>query len=253
MTVPDPAPLAGSVAVVTGSARNIGRGIALMLAAQGAAVVINARTSKADAEAAAAEIASAGGRAHVCLADVSNAADAARLIASAVGTFGRLDILVNNVGQRCHTAITETSDEDWHRVLASILDGTFYCTRAAVPHLAASGRGAVVNIGGVSGHAGVTNRTAVATAKAGLAGFTGALAIELAPRNITVNCVAPGHIRTSHDGGLPPHFKARQAALGRPGTVDEVAATVAFLCGPGGHYITGETIHVNGGWYVTIA
>jgi 3-oxoacyl-[acyl-carrier protein] reductase len=242
--------LAGKVAIVTGSARNIGRGIALMLAAQGAAVVINARTSKADAEAAAAEIASAGGRAHVCLADVSNAADAARLIASAVGTFGRLDILVNNVGVRLEGTVEETGDDRWHAVMASMLDSTFFCTRAAVPYLEKSDGGAIVNMGGMAGHAGIPARGAIAAAKAGIAGFTGALAIELAPKNITVNCVSPSYVAT--DATAPAHIQRRTAPIGRHGSVGEVAATVAFLCGPGGRYITGQTIHVNGGWYVTI-
>src|SRR5690606_18865763 len=100
--------------------------------------------------------------------------------------------------------------------------------------------------------AGIANRAAIATAKAGIAGLTGSLAIELAPRNVTVNCVAPSYLTTEEDTAVPRHIRSRTAPIGRHGTVGEVAATVAFLCGPGARYITGETIHVNGGWYVSI-
>jgi 3-oxoacyl-[acyl-carrier protein] reductase len=246
--------LDGLAAVVTGSARNLGRATALALAEAGAAVMINARSSQAEAEAVADEIRAKGGHASVHLCDVSDSESADRLIAATVATFGRLDILVNNVGVRRSTSITETTDEDWRAVMAGCMDATFYCCRAAVPHLRRNPWGGIVNIGGVSGHAGVAGRTHVGSAKAGIAGFTAALAAELAPDNITVNCIAPGHIETERNGGeLPPHFKARHALLGRPGEPYEIAETVRFLCSPGGRYITGETIHVNGGWYITIA
>jgi 3-oxoacyl-[acyl-carrier protein] reductase len=242
--------LAGKAAVVTGSARRVGRGIALALAAEGAAVVINARNAAADANAVVEEIASKGGRAVACMADVTVPAEARRLIDKAVEAFGRLEILVNNVGIRLEAPIQETTEELWHGVMRSMLDSTFLCTRTAVPHLIASGAGAIVNIGGMAGHSGIPNRAAIATAKAGIAGFTGSLAIELAPHNVTVNCVSPSYIQT--DAAPPAHIRRRTAPLGRHGSVDEVAATVAFLCGPGGRYITGQTIHVNGGWYISI-
>lgn len=251
MTV-ETAPLASTVAVVTGSARKLGRGIALALAEAGAKVMINARSSREAAERVAAAIAEAGGRAAICLADVSHAEGAARLIETAMAEFGRLDILVNNVGMRLEAPLAETSDDHWRAVMASMMDATFFCSRAAVPHLVASGRGTIVNIGGMAGHAGIPERTAIAAAKAGIAGFTGSLAIELAPNNVTVNCVAPSFLTTEEDSGVPQHIRRRTAPLGRHGTVGEVAATVAFLCGPGGRYITGQTIHVNGGWYVSI-
>ena len=182
--------------------------------------------------------------------DVTVPAEARKLVDSAIRSFGRLDILVNNVGIRLEASIEETTDELWHGVMTSMLDSTFLCTRAAVPHLIASGRGAIVNIGGMAGHAGIPNRAAIATAKAGIAGFTGSLAIELASKNVTVNCVSPSYIQT--DAAVPAHIQRRTAPIGRHGSVGEVAATVAFLCGPGGRYITGQTIHVNGGWYVSI-
>lgn len=245
--------LAGMAAIVTGSAKNIGRGIALALAGAGASVLINARTSREEAEQVASEIKSGGGKAIVHLADVTESAAADAMVAAAVEAFGRLDILVNNIGVRRQTALVDTSDEDWRAILSGCLDSMFYCCRAAVPHMKKNGWGGIVNLGGVSGHSGVALRTHVATAKAGMAGFTTSLATELAPDNITVNCIVPGHIDTERPGGLPKHFQDREPPLGRPGTVDEIASTARFLLSPGGRYITGEVIHVNGGWYMTIA
>lgn len=244
--------LAGTAAIVTGSAKNIGRATALALAEAGSAVLINGRTSKDAAEAVKAEIEAAGGTAIVHMADVTREDQAQGMVDAAVAAFGRLDFLINNVASRSATPITETPLDAWHAVLASALDSTFLCTRAAVPHLAKGGRGSIVNIGGVSGHAGVANRSAVATAKAGVAGMTGALAIELGPQNIRVNCVSPGHINSTNDDGVPQHFIDRVAVLG-VGDLTEIAATVRFLCTPGARFITGETIHANGGWYINIA
>lgn len=249
-----PKELDGLAAIVTGSAQNIGRAIALALADAGAAVVINARTSVKAAEAVVGEIEAAGGRAIVQLGDVTDPDAVEDLIAAAVDAFGRLDILVNNVATRSHTPITETSYEDWRAVLSSTVDAAFLTIKASVPHLEKGGNGTIVNIGGVSGHAGVANRAAVAAGKAGLAGMSGSLAVELAPKAITVNCVSPGLIETDRGGASTPiHFVERAVPLGRPGSVHEIAGTVRFLAGPSGRYITGQTIHVNGAWYVTIA
>lgn len=245
--------LNGAVAIVTGSAQNIGRAIALSLAAAGAGIVINARTSKDAAQGVADEINEAGGKAIVHMADVSNPDQVDGLINASFENFGRLDILVNNVALRMAAPITETSYEEWRNVISNTLDSAFLCSRAAVPHLAVHGQGAIVNIGGVSGHAGVANRSAVAAAKAGLAGMTGSLGIELAPLGITVNCVSPGYIDTHRDGHVPVHFQQKPVPAGRKGGVDEVAAMVRFLCGPDGRYVTGQTIHVAGGWHISIS
>ena len=127
-------------------------------------------------------------------------------------------------------------------------------TSAAVPHLKAAGGGSIVNIGGVSGHAGVKHRTVVAAAKAGIAGFTAALAVELAPFNINVNCVSPGSIDNYHEPGhIPAHFRERPIPMGRMGTVDEIAQMVRYLCNPAGRYVCGQTIHIAGGWHNSIA
>ncbi len=243
--------LAGSAAIVTGSVKNMGRMIAIALGEAGASVLINGRTSTAAAENVAQEVVRAGGRAVVHMADVTDAGQVADMIARAVDTFGRLDILVNNVSRRIAKAVAEITLDEWRGVIASTLDSTFLCTRAALPHLEASDRAAIVNIGGVSGHAGVANRTAVAAAKAGLVGLTGSLAAEFASRDITVNCIAPGHFEHAGEPGrMSAHFRERPIPLGRAGQPEDIAAMVRMLCGPHGRYITGQTIHVNGGWHI---
>jgi 3-oxoacyl-[acyl-carrier protein] reductase len=245
--------LAGMAAVITGSGRGIGRAIALTFAEAGASVVINGRSAQDAADAVAAEVKTAGGRAVVHMADVSTPDGASGLINAAISAFGRLDILVNNVAHRIAQPLLDTSLEEWKSTLSSTLDTAFLCSRAAIPHLQEHGKGAIVNIGGVSGQAGVKNRSAVATSKAGLSGLTAALAIELADQGVTVNCVAPGHIEHHDRDEISKHFVDKPIPMGRGGKPQEIAATVRLLCGPGGRFTTGQTIHVNGGWYVSIA
>jgi 3-oxoacyl-[acyl-carrier protein] reductase len=248
----DESPLAGRVALVTGSSRNIGRAIALALARDGAAVMVNARTSSDAGARVVSEIASAGGRAAFHAADVSRPSDVDALVSATVAAFGGLDILVNNASVRRERAFDALGFDEWKEILGVTLDGAFLCSRAALPHLAASGRGAIVNIGGLSAHTGSAGRAHVVAAKAGLVGLTRALAHDLAPQQITVNCVSPGLIETTRDGAAqaPAHHLAHTPILGRRGTPEEVAAAVAFLCGPGARYITGQTVHANGGTYL---
>ncbi len=249
-----PDALDGKVAVVTGSVRGIGRATAIGFAEDGASVVINGRRSADAAREIAGEVEDAGGTALVHMADVSDPDQAAGLIAAAVDAFGRLDILVNNVSHRIAKPVEETTFAEWRDVQASTLDAAFACINAAVPHIRAAGGGSIVNIGGVSGHAGVKNRSAVAAAKAGLAGMTAALAVELAPAGINVNCVSPGSIDNYREPGhVPAHFRDRPPPMGRMGTVGEIAAMVRFLCSPAGRYVAGQTIHVCGAWNVSIA
>lgn len=245
--------LAGKVALVTGGARNIGRAIACALAEGGAAVMVNARSSRDEAAQTLGLIHAAGGRAALHFADVTDAQAVAAMVEAAVKEFGQLDFLVNNAAIRAETPFAEMKMDEWRRVLASVLDGAFVCTQACLPHLVRGGAGAVVNIGGMTAHTGAKGRAHVVTAKAGLVGFTRALAHDLAAQQVTVNCVVPGTIETVRGlPGAPPRPAHRQGlpALGRRGEPDEVAAAVRFLCGPGARYITGQTLHVNGGGFM---
>jgi 3-oxoacyl-[acyl-carrier protein] reductase len=242
--------LAGRVALVTGSSRNIGRAIALELASAGASVVVTARRATADAEKVADEIRGLGGRAAVKIADVSDPAGAASLVETAIASFGRLDIVVNNAAVRRETPFADLEYREWREIVGIILDGAYLCSRAALPHLAAAGGGAIVNIGGLAAHTGAANRAHVIAAKAGLTGLTRALAHDLAPHQVTVNCVAPGLIGTVREN-QPAHHASLKALAGRPGTPHEIAALVRFLCGPDARYITGQTIHANGGTFLT--
>jgi 3-oxoacyl-[acyl-carrier protein] reductase len=243
--------LAGRVALVTGAARNIGRAIALALANAGAAVIVHARTSRAEAEQTVAAIRTAGGRAALQLADVTDRAAVDAMVAAGLREFGRLDLLVNNAAVRAETAFAEMSFEEWRKVHASILDGAFHCSQACLPYLAQGS--SIVNLGGLTAHKGAEERAHVVAAKLGLVGFTRALAHDLAARDITVNCVVPGTIDTAR--GLPgaperPPPRSGLPPVGRRGTPEEVATAVRFLCGPGARYITGQTLHVNGGGFM---
>jgi 3-oxoacyl-[acyl-carrier protein] reductase len=244
--------LTGRVAIVTGSGRNIGRAIALSLAAGGAAVVVNARANRAEADAVAAEIARAGGEALVAIADVTDAAAVDAMAAAALARFGRIDILVNNAAIRRESPLEKMSQAEWREVMAVVLDGAFHCARACLPALRQSGQGAIVNIGGLSAHTGSKHRAHVIAAKTGLIGLTRALAHDLAAHHVTVNCVSPGLIETAREAGAPQpqHHAVNRTLSGERGTPGDVAALVRFLCGPGARYITGQTIQANGGAFL---
>ena len=244
--------LAGKVAVVTGAGRNIGRAIALTLAEGGASVVVNARSNRAEAEAVVREIEAAGGNALVHIGDVADAAAVQAMADAAAKHFGRIDILVNNAALRRERPFAEMDHAAWREILDVTLDGTFHCVKACLPALRMSGAGTVVNIGGLSAHTGAKNRAHVVTAKAGIIGFTRALAHDLADDGITVNCVVPGLIGTPRpkDKPEPAHHLTHRTISGHRGLPEDVAATVRFLCGPGARYITGQAIHTNGGAYL---
>ena len=245
--------LKGRVAIVTGAARNIGRAIALELAAAGASVVVNAKTSGEAAAEVVRAIEDGGGEGLVHLADVGDPRAAAGLIEATVSRFGRIDILVNNAAIRRETAFEHLEWEEWREVISAILDGAYLCARAALPHLRESDLASIVNIGGMSAHTGSEGRAHVVAAKAGLVGLTRALAHDLSPKGIRVNCVVPGLIVTERGkstGGTPAHHAAHGTLLGRRGTPQEIASLVRFLCEPSARYIIGQTIHANGGAYL---
>ena len=242
----------GKVAIVTGAGRNIGRAIALALADGGAAVAVNVRSNRAEAEAVAREIEAAGGKALVHVGDVADAAAVQAMADAAVKQFGRIDILVNNAALRREKPFGEMSYAEWREIMDVTLDGTFHCVKACLPALRQSGEGTIVNIGGLSAHTGAKNRAHVVTAKAGIIGFTRALAHDLAADGITVNCVVPGLIGTprAKDKPEPAHHLTHQTITGERGKPEDVAAAVRFLCGPGARYINGQAIHANGGAYL---
>lgn len=245
--------LSGKVVLITGGARNIGRAIARAVAAGGATVMVNALGSRAEVDATVRAIEASGGTAAGCLADVTDPDAVAAMVAATVDRFGRIDALVNNAAVRPEKAFAQMSFADWRRVLAVVLDGAFLCSHACLPHLARAASGSIVNIGGETGHRGAAGRAHVVTAKAGLAGMTKALALDLAAQQITVNCVVPGRIDTLRaEPGIPGQAVHRPAVppIGRLGLPEEVATIVRMLCGPEARYITGQSIHVNGGGYM---
>jgi 3-oxoacyl-[acyl-carrier protein] reductase len=243
--------LAGKVAVVTGAGRNIGRAIALSLAQGGAAVIVNARSNKAEADKVAGEIVAGGGKAAVVVGDVADAKTAEALASAALKSFGRIDFLVNNAALRREKPIDQMSYDEWREVMDTTLDSAFHCVKACLPALKKNG-GTIINIGGMSAHIGSKHRAHVLTAKMGLVGFSRALAHDLAPERITANCVVPGAIDTARPttSPKPAHHLTHGTISGERGKPEDVAAMVRFLCGPGGRYVTGQSIHVSGGGYL---
>jgi 3-oxoacyl-[acyl-carrier protein] reductase len=245
--------LNGKVAIVTGAGRNIGRAIALTLAEGGALVLVNVRSNRAEADAVVREVEAAGGKAIVHLGDVADAKSVQAMADAAIKAFGHIDILVNNAALRREKSFAEMEYAEWREILDVTLDGAFHCTKACLSALQKSGQGTIVNIGGLSAHTGAKNRAHVVTAKAGMVGFTRALANDLAADGITVNCVVPGLIGTPRpkDRPEPAHHLTHNTITGARGKPEDVAAMVRFLCSPAARYITGQAIHANGGAYMS--
>ena len=243
-------PLAGKVAIVTGAGKNIGRAVALGLAEDGAAIVVNGRNDEAAIKAVADEITHAGGRAIAFRADVSDAAAVAEMVTATVQAFGGIDIAISNAGLRRQTPFLKLSLAEWREIMSVALDGAFILAQAVVPRMIERGGGAFIGLSGMSHHIGTTERVHVNASKAGLEGFLRGLAMELAPHRVTVNAIAPGAIATvrgASAGALPNNLGASAVPLGRLGEVEEIAAMIRLLVGPQGSYITGQTIHINGG------
>ena len=242
--------LEGKVALVTGGSRGIGRAIALLLAERGAKVVINYVRGQDEANAVVAAIESKGGQAHALQGDVSVPAEAQNLVDQTVKTFGKIDILVNNAGITKDTLMMRMSESDWDAVLDTNLKGAYLCAKAALRPMLRSKGGRIINISSVSGQAGSGGQANYSAAKAGLIGFTKALAREVGSRSITVNAVAPGFIETDMTNVLAEEFKKKaleQIPLERFGKPEDVAEAVAFLASDAAGYITGQVLAVNGG------
>jgi 3-oxoacyl-[acyl-carrier protein] reductase len=242
--------LAEKTALVTGASRGIGRATALELAKAGAKVAVNFAGNRVAAEEVVSMIESAGGQAMLVQADVGNAADVETMLKAVVERFGRIDILVNNAGITRDNLIVRMKEEDWDAVIHTNLKGIFNCTKAVSKLMMKQRYGRIINMASVVALMGNAGQANYAAAKAGVIGFTKSMAKELASRNITVNAVAPGYISTDMTAALPEQTKAElqaQIPLQRLGTPEDVAAAVLFLVSPGADYITGQTLHVDGG------
>jgi len=241
--------LQGRVAVITGAGRSIGRAMALELASAGAAVVVNVRSNRAEADAVVKEIESKGGKAMAVLADVVDAAAVNAMAVAALKKFGRIDYLINNAALRGEKAIEHMTFEDWRKVIGVTLDGAFHCVKACLEAIKKSDAGSIINVGGLTGAMGAPDRLHVVTAKAGIAGFTRGLAMELALHKVTVNTLVPAMLAKPDKPHEIPAHPIYRPLLGRAAWPTDIAPLARFLVGPGARYLTGQLINVNGGTY----
>jgi len=242
--------LAEKTALVTGASRGIGRATALELAKAGAKVAVNFAGNHAAAQEVVSLIEATGGQAMLVQADVGDAAAVDAMIKAVVERFGKIDILVNNAGITKDNLIMRMKEEDWDAVIHTNLKGIFNCTKAVTKLMMKQRYGRIVNMASVVGVMGNAGQSNYAAAKAGVIGFTKSMAKELASRNITVNAVAPGYISTDMTANLPEQARMElqsQIPLQRLGNSEDVAAAVLFLVSPSADYITGQTLHVDGG------
>lgn len=242
--------LEGKVALITGSGRNIGRATALKLAAEGADIVVNARSNQQEAESVAEEVRALGVKALPILADVAVKEQVDSMISKAMAEFGKIDILINNAAIRPHKPFIELTLEDWEQVRGVVLDGAFYCTHAVIQSMVNNGFGRVLFFTGDGAFRGSANRAHISAVKLGLIGLARGLAAEFAPSGIRVNVVSPGRIDTSRDLEWYPEGGMSDPTgipLGRLGHVDDIANACLFLVTEDSAYITGQVLPVNGG------
>jgi 3-oxoacyl-[acyl-carrier protein] reductase len=242
--------LTGKIALVTGASRGIGRAVAIRLGGLGAKVVVNYNRSTDEAHQVVAEIKNNGGEAIAVQGDVSKFEEAQRVVKTASDTFGRLDILVNNAGTTRDNLLALMKEDDFDFIISNDLKSVFNCSKAALRPMMRQKYGRIVNMTSIAGIIGNPGQTNYSAAKAGIIGFTKAMAKEYASKGIAVNAVAPGYIPTDLTNGLPQEIKdgiVKFVALGRFGTSEEVANAVAFLASDSASYITGQTLAVDGG------
>jgi acetoacetyl-CoA reductase len=247
-----PKPLQDKVALVTGSARGIGRAIAIELASRGAAVAINYRSSASEAEKLSAEIQEMGVESFLIQGDVSSKDDSKNVMEAVLDNFKQIDILVNNAGITRDRSLRKMTDEEWTDVINTNLNGTFFCTRAALPWMIEKKFGRIVNIASFVGQSGAFGQANYAASKGAVIAFTKTVALEMAKFNITANVVAPGYTKTDMVAGMPANILeeiASKIPLKRLAEAQEIAKAVAFLV-TDGNYITGHQLNVNGGIYM---
>lgn len=248
------ADLEGRVALVTGSAQNIGRAIAIEMARAGADVVVHARTRRAEADEVVREIAGLGRRAVLVTGDISDPAQVAALVDEAVATLGPIDILVNNASIRPKQPILTVTPADWDRVIRTSLSAPFYLASCVLPGMMGRGWGRVINLGGPDGQHPMADRVHGCAAKAGLIGMTKAMALECGRAGVTANVVAPGITNTrradGYEGWPPAQAILDRVPVPRMGEAVEIADACVFLASDAAAYITGQTLHVGGGFYM---
>ncbi len=245
--------LKGQVALITGGGRGIGRAIVFALGWLGAEVLINYRENKTAAEDTLHGVLADGGAGQLCPFDVAQESQVEEAVKKIVDQHKKIDILVNNAGVTSDNLLVRVRSEDWERIIGTNLRGTYQCTKAVCRRMIRERYGRIVNMTSVVGQMGNAGQSVYAASKAGIIGFTKAMARELASRGITVNAVAPGFIDTEMTARLGPEARQdflQSIPLGRLGTCEDVAGAVCFLVGPGAGYITGQVINVNGGLYV---